>query len=123
MRFQARTIGELCDLPVGEDCWVSLVLRDGAMVGEYSSIRDANHNLSPVSIRHSGHSSAPIALERNVWIGRGASVLKGVKIGCNTVVGANAVVTQSLGENQIATGVPARPRSQPGTSGSALQPD
>jgi acetyltransferase-like isoleucine patch superfamily enzyme len=85
-----------------------VVLDDDCMVGEYSSIRDANHKSSETSVRNSGHDSAPIVIERNVWIGRGVTVLKGVHIGRNSIVGANAVVTRSLPENSRAGGVPAR---------------
>ena len=85
-----------------------VVLGDDCMVGEYSSIRDANHKPSETSVRASGHDSAPIRIDRNVWIGRGVAVLKGVHIGSNSIIGANAVVTRSLPEASRAGGVPAR---------------
>lgn len=85
-----------------------VTLGNGCMVGEYASVRDANHRLDEVSIRESGHISAPIDICSNVWIGRGASVLKGVSIGSNSVVGANAVVTKSVGAQQVVAGVPAK---------------
>lgn len=85
-----------------------VTMGDGCMVGEYASLRDANHKLDAVSIRESGHVSAPIDIDSNVWIGRGATVLKGVRIGSNSVVGANAVVTKNVGAQQIVGGVPAK---------------
>lgn len=85
-----------------------VTLGDGSMVGEYASLRDANHQLDEHSIRHSGHASAPIKIGRNVWIGRGACVLKGVRIGDNSVVAANAVLTHTIADHQIVGGVPAR---------------
>jgi acetyltransferase-like isoleucine patch superfamily enzyme len=85
-----------------------VVLSDGVMVGEYTSIRDANHRVGTPNTRSSGHDSAPIHISRNVWIGRGVCVLKGAHIGQNTVVAANATVTQSLPADVIATGTPAR---------------
>ncbi len=84
-------------------------LDDDCMVGEYASIRDANHQLSDSAIRQSGHVSAPIEMGRNVWLGRGVTVLKGVSIGASSVVGANAVLTKSIGAGVIVGGVPARP--------------
>ena len=83
-------------------------LGDGAMVGEYSSLRDANHRRSDVSVRDSGHDAAPIEVGRNVWIGRGATVLKGVMLGEHAVVAANAVVTRPVAAGALVGGVPAR---------------
>jgi acetyltransferase-like isoleucine patch superfamily enzyme len=85
-----------------------VTLGNGCMVGEYASLRDANHKMDPVSIRDSGHLSAPIDIGSNVWIGRGASILKGVSIGADSVVGANAVVTKPVAAQQVVAGVPAK---------------
>jgi acetyltransferase-like isoleucine patch superfamily enzyme len=81
----------------------------GTMIGEYSSIRDANHRIGgPDLVRYSGHDAAPINIGRNVWIGRGVAVLPGVTIGDNSVIGANAVVTHDIPDYTVAVGVPAR---------------
>ena len=84
----------------------------GAMIGEFSSLRDANHNPDPVSVRRSGHTSAPIEVGDNAWIGRGACVLKGVRLGANCIVAANAVVTRDVGAGTLVAGVPAHPLAQ-----------
>lgn len=47
-------------------------------------------------------------IESDVWIGDGAIVMPGVKIGQGSVVGANAVVTRSIPPYSIAVGQPAR---------------
>jgi acetyltransferase-like isoleucine patch superfamily enzyme len=52
--------------------------------------------------------SRGIALGDNVWLGTGAKVLDGVRIGSDVVVGANAVVNADLPDGAIAAGVPAR---------------
>ena len=49
-----------------------------------------------------------IVLGDNVWLGTGAKVLDGVRIGSDSVIGANAVVTKDLPQGAIAAGVPAR---------------
>lgn len=49
-----------------------------------------------------------ITIEDDVWLGYGAIVLDGVRIGKGAVVGAGAVVTRDVPEFAIATGVPAR---------------
>ena len=49
-----------------------------------------------------------IILKKNVWLGSNVTVLAGVTIGENTVVGAGSVVTKDLPANVLAVGVPAK---------------
>ena len=88
----------------------SVTLGDNCMLGEYASLRDADHKKSQHSMRDSGHDCAAIALDSNVWVGRAACVLKGVHIGANSIIGANAVVTGNVASSSCAMGVPARAR-------------
>ena len=52
--------------------------------------------------------SDPIDIADNVWIGDSAIVCKGVAIGENSIVGAGAVVVNSIPANCIAAGNPAQ---------------
>jgi acetyltransferase-like isoleucine patch superfamily enzyme len=79
------------------------------MIGEYASVRDANHRRGAGPLRESGHTCAAITIGRQVWIGRGAAVLAGVHIGDGAVVAANAVVTRDVPAGAVVGGVPARP--------------
>ena len=47
-------------------------------------------------------------IEENVEIGAGAKIIGSVKIGKNSKIGANAVVTKSFPENSVLVGVPAK---------------
>ena len=50
----------------------------------------------------------PITIGNNVWVGRGATILKGVTIGDNVVIGAGSIVTKDIPPNCIAAGHPAK---------------
>lgn len=87
----------------------------GSMIGEYTSIRDANHTRDPdLPIRESGLSAKPIEIGREVWLGRGVTVLGGVRIGEKATVGANAVVTRDVPDRVTVVGIPASPISKEG---------
>jgi acetyltransferase-like isoleucine patch superfamily enzyme len=60
--------------------------------------------------------SAPVVVEDGAWIGIGAIVLKGIRIGRRARVCAGAVVTRDVGAGVVAAGNPASP-VQPSQSG------
>jgi maltose O-acetyltransferase len=49
-----------------------------------------------------------IVIEDNVWIGGGAILLPGVKMGRKAVVGAGAVVSRNIPANTVVAGNPDR---------------
>jgi acetyltransferase-like isoleucine patch superfamily enzyme len=52
--------------------------------------------------------SAPVKIEDNVFIGAHSTILKGVTIGENSIVGACSVVVKSIPANEIWAGNPAK---------------
>ncbi len=50
--------------------------------------------------------SLPVHIGENVWIGANVSILPGVTIGDNCVIGAGSVVTHSIPANSVAYGAP-----------------
>lgn len=100
---------------------------DKVVIGAYTAIATnviiADNNNHPVSPsyrkfmrengddesrlwKHSAH--APVIIGQNCWIGRNVSIMKGVTIGDNSIIAANAVVTKSVPANCIAAGNPAK---------------
>ena len=89
--------------------YAALRIGANALIGEYVSIRDADHGMADGSpIQSQAHTSAPITIGADVWIARGVVVLKGVTIGDGAVIGANSVVTKDVPAMAVAAGVPAR---------------
>ncbi len=86
-----------------------ITIGSGSMIGEYSSLRDANHQRRPgIPIRNSGHRADFIFLGQEVWVGRGVTILGGVSIGDYATIGANAVVTHDVPAGAVVGGVPAK---------------
>jgi acetyltransferase-like isoleucine patch superfamily enzyme len=50
----------------------------------------------------------PIIIEDNCWIGTKVTILKGVRIGTGSIIGAGAVVTKDIPPHSVAAGVPAK---------------
>ena len=78
------------------------------MIGPAVQIYTAAHLLQ-AEPRIQGYEVAKaITIEDNVWIGGGAILLPGVRVGRNAVVGAGAVVTRDVEANMVVAGNPAR---------------
>lgn len=83
-----------------------IFIGDDALIGHNVVLATLNHGIAP-ALRQS-LVPAPIHLGDRVWIGSNATVLPGVSIGTNSIVGAGSVVTKDVPENCIVAGVPAR---------------
>lgn len=53
-------------------------------------------------------SHAKVTIGNNVWFGEFVTVLKGVQIGDNCIIGAGSIVTKDIPGNSVAVGVPAK---------------
>jgi acetyltransferase-like isoleucine patch superfamily enzyme len=71
---------------------------------------DFDHGMVEVErpIRVQGIYKRDVDVGSNVWIGYGACILRGVKVGDNSVIGTNSVVTSDVPANAVVGGIPAR---------------
>jgi len=100
------------------DCHIAcinrVVIGNNVLIGSKVHITDHSHGnitreaLAIPPAQRSLVSKGQLIIEENVWIGEGVVVLPGVKIGKNSIVGANAVVSRDVPPNCVVGGVPAR---------------
>jgi acetyltransferase-like isoleucine patch superfamily enzyme len=82
-------------------------LEDFVQCGANVLITDFDwHEVEPNRRREGSGEPLQVVIERNVWLGVNTIVLKGVRIGKNTVIGANSLVTRDIPENVVAGGNP-----------------
>lgn len=86
-------------ITVGRDC----------LFGAGIEIFDSDfHDTDPARRRANTQRMAPVEIGDNVFVGMGVRILKGVKIGSDSVIGAGAVVSSSIPSGVVAVGNPAR---------------
>lgn len=81
---------------------------DHVFIGPNCTFTTAEHALDPEQRNAGMEVAMPIHVGSSVWFGAGCTVLAGVTIGDNTVIGAGSVVTRDIPANVIAAGVPCR---------------
>ncbi len=85
-----------------------VVFGDNVFIAPNCVFSTAGHPLD-VEQRNQGLEYAyPITVGDNVWIGASVTVLPGVKIGSNSVIGAGSVVNRDIPEGVVAVGNPCR---------------
>lgn len=88
-------------IDIGNDVWT----------GPNVYVTDQNHGYTDVDRpiwRQPPPPDRPVVIGDGAWLGYGAVVLPGARIGRNTVIGANAVVTGEIPDFSVAVGAPAR---------------
>lgn len=105
------TIGERSG--IGVDSWIraDLTIGKNVMMGPRVIIYGRDHQMDRIDVPMMDQGMGefiPIIIEDDVWIGSAAIILKGVRIGTGAIIGAGAVVTQSVPPYAIVGGNPAR---------------
>lgn len=81
-----------------------ITIEDNVQLAANVQILSNNHDLRDREVI----TLAPVRICRGAWIGAGATILPGVTIGENAVVGAASVVTRDVAPNTIVAGNPAK---------------
>ena len=109
----AISIGDWVFIGAGSRIWSasSIVIGDRTQISHNVDIHDSNsHPLDRAArfaqikqIFTSGHprvdpgiKAAPVVIGDDVWIGFGATILRGVTIGSRAIIGARAIITQNV---------------------------
>ena len=83
------------------------------LIGSFSLFRPAVQIYTPMhplntELRRREEFGRPVAIGSDVWVGGGAIILPGVRIGSRAVIGAGSVVTRDIPESVFAAGNPCR---------------
>lgn len=101
---------------LGSHCMLNanraIQLDDQVGSGDYLSLWTHGFHFGHSVLDGFGTIYEPIHIERNVWLAHQVTVLPGVSIGENTIIGACSVVNKPLPANVVAAGVPAKVRRQ-----------
>lgn len=101
---------------IGTGCFIGghrngIRIGDDCLIGPNVSIVGVNYRYDRIDIgfREQGYSSAgPTIIGNNVWIGVGAVVLDGARIGDGAIISPNSVVSGAVPANAIVQGNPAK---------------
>ncbi len=83
-----------------------ITIGNDVFIGPKVNLITINHDLDPDN--RSATYGRPIVIEDKVWIGIGATILPGVRIGYGAIVGAGSVVTKDVPAMTIVAGNPAK---------------
>ncbi|HLK39607.1 MAG TPA: acyltransferase [Polyangiaceae bacterium] len=111
--------GSARNLRIGSGCVIApdvtfsldstITLGENVSIGPRAMLYTATHLIGPSSRRMQFNTDArPIVVEDGAWVGLGAILLAGVRIGRGAIVGAGAVVSKDVPENVLVAGNPAQ---------------
>jgi maltose O-acetyltransferase len=105
-------------LRIGSDCMINegcrfdvgapITIGDRVHLGHDITVLTTTHDVGPHEQRVYGSRSEAVSIGDGTWVGTRALILPGVHIGAGCVVAAGAVVTQSVPDDTLVGGVPAR---------------
>jgi acetyltransferase-like isoleucine patch superfamily enzyme len=120
MSFPTTILADIPDslIKIGNNCRIngayihaqnSIIIGNNCVIASNVNIIDTNgHEVYSKNRTIGRDKPLEIILEDNVWIGLNVIILKGTRIGRNSIVSAGSVVKGNFEENSIITGNPAK---------------
>jgi len=98
-------VGDRVTIKCGVQLWDGVILEDDVFVGPNATFIN---DIFPRSRKHENKEYPNTIVKQGASIGANATLLAGITIGENSMVGAGSVVTKSVPPNAIVVGNPAR---------------
>lgn len=89
----------------------SIQIKENVLISQHCFIGDHDHGYKDINtpIRYQDLTNVkPIVIDEGAWIGANVTVVSGVRIGKNAVIGTNSVVTKDIPDYSVAVGVPTK---------------
>ena len=83
------------------NCMERIEIGAGTMMGEGVRFYDHDHIYTAETIEKWQWTTAPIRVGRDCWIGSNVTILKGVTIGDNTIIGAGCLIRNDIPSNSV----------------------
>lgn len=85
-----------------------VTIGDNVMIGPNCNIYTPNHPINAAERLKGEEIGLPVTIGNNVWLGGNVTILPGVHIGDNCVIGAGSVVTKDIPTDTLAAGNPCK---------------
>lgn len=83
------------------NCMERIEIGNGTMMGEGVRFYDHDHIYTAEKIEKGQWTTASIRVGRDCWLGSNATILKGVTIGDNTIIGAGCLIRNDVPANSV----------------------
>lgn len=117
-------IGDYVFIGPGSKIWSAkkITIGNRVLIAHNVNIHDNNSHVMDSKLRHeeykymmenmgnlkkSDFNEKEIIIEDDVWIGFNSSIMKGVRIGCGSIIGAGTIVTKDIPPYSVVVGNPA----------------
>ena len=98
-------IGHACQF----NCNTKIIIGNDCLIASNTTLVDTGHEINrSAKINTQPCIVGEIIIDDDVWIGTNCAILKGVRIGKGSIIGAGSVVNKSIPEYEIWAGSPAR---------------